>query len=151
MKIYLFKTADSNNTVSKALTDNITLEGTLRNECSILSPAIEIESPISLSNYNYAYVGEFNRYYFITDITVTYNGLWRLSLKCDVLMTYEKSIRTLKANILRNPSEFNLMLEDNQLNKYSDDRVQCYNFPNALTPISDNQFKYYLTLIGGGN
>ena len=151
MKLYLFKTADNNNKLSKKLTDEILLTGTLRTECSVLNPVIEIETPISIANYNYARVEEFNRYYFITDITAVTNTLWKISLKCDVLMSYELQIKSLKANIVRNSDDFNLMLEDSQLNKYADERTQCYNFPKALTPVSDNQFKYYLTLIGGGN
>lgn len=149
MKLYLYTTPDENNKVSKVLNNQIMLEGTLRAECSVLSPSIEIETSVNIANYNYAYIEDFKRYYFIGDITAVSNRLWKISLRCDVLMSYASAIKKLEANILRNPYDYNMMLEDNQLNKYADDRVQCYNFPNALTGV-ENQFKYYLTLIGGG-
>lgn len=152
MKIILYKTADENVKVSKSLNSPIELNGTLRAECSVLNPTIEDITPnVNISNYNYARIEDFNRYYYITDIVAVNNKLWKVSLKCDVLMSYADGIRSLKANILRNSSDYNLMLEDNQLQTYADDRVQTFNFPESLTPKTESQFKYYLTLIGGGN
>ena len=151
MKLYLYQTADTNNKLIKQLTDEILLQGTLRTECSVLNPVIEIETAVNISNYNYARIEDFNRYYFITDITATSDLLWKITLRCDVLMSYASDIKKLEANILRNSNDFNLMLDDVQLNKYADDRVQCVNFPVSLTGINGSgQFKYYLTLIGGG-
>ena len=149
MKITLCKTADENIRIKKTVTDKFDIEGCLLGECSILSPTIEIETELNLSSFNYAIIEAFNRCYFITDITVMYNKMWKISLKCDVLTTYSVDILNLQANILRNPDRCNLMLEDNQLNIYADDRVQCINFPNSLTSTSNNQFKYYLAVIGG--
>lgn len=150
MNIYLYKTADNNNKVVKELTEKIVVTGVLRTECSVLNPIIEIETVLNISNYNYAKVEDFNRYYFITNIDVINDKLWKISLRCDVLMSYASDIHELDVNILRNPSRFNLMVEDNQLQKFADDRIQCYNFPNSLLSGSENQFKYYLTVIGGG-
>lgn len=150
MKIVLYKTADENIRVTKSLTDSMELIGFLRGECSILNPTIEIESDMNISNYNYARIEDFNRYYFITDIVSVNNKFWKVSMRCDVLMSYANSIKKLEANVLRNKSQYNLMLEDNNLTTYSDDRTQCFNFPNTITAGGTNQFKYYLTLIGGG-
>lgn len=151
MNIQLYKTKDSNNKISKSLTDELTFTGFLRQECSILNPTIEIETDLNISDFNYVKIVDFNRYYFITDITVVNNKLWKVSLRCDVLMSYASDILDLNVNVVRNSSSFNLMIDDNQLNTYSDDRIQCYNFPQSLLSGSDNQFKYYLAVIGGGN
>ena len=151
MELFLYKTSDSNNKISKKISDEIKLVGDIRAECSILNPIIEIETTLNISTFNYAKITEFNRYYFITDIVAVNNKFWKISLKCDVLMTYASEILDLNVNVLRNPSQFNLMLEDNQLNTYADTRTQCYNFPQSLTSSSDNQFKYYLTVIGGAS
>lgn len=150
MNVFLYQTADPNNKVSKSLNSELPLSGVLRSECSVLNPTIEIETSSNIATFNYAFVQEFNRYYFITDIVAVGNNLWKVSMKCDVLMTYAYDIKGLTANIKRQKTDFNLMLEDSELPKYADDRVQCFNFPESLTPISGNQFKYYLTLIGGG-
>lgn len=150
MNLLLYQTTHPNNQLKKGFNATINLSGTLRTECSILNPTIEIETTTNISKYNYAQIPDFNRYYFITDIVAVSNNLWKVSLKCDVLMSYANDIRKLKGNILRQKIEFNLMLADNQLNTYADDRTQCFNFPNSLTP-SAGQFNYYLTVVGGGD
>jgi hypothetical protein len=163
MKIILYTTADENIKVNKTLNNSKELYGTLREECSVINPIIEIES-VNISNYNYCYIEDFNRYYFIIDIIAVNNKFWKITLHCDVLMSYADSIKKLEAKILRNTNEYNLMLEDNQLNRYVDDRIQTFNFPNSLTIKQDNTdnpptdsteipfdtYHFYLTLIGGG-
>ena len=151
MNLFLYQTSDPNNKLNKSLNSEIALTGVLRSECSVLNPTIEIETTVNISTYNYAYIQEFSRYYFITDIVAVGNNLWKVSFKCDVLMTYAYDIKGLTAIIKRQKTEFNLMLQDNILPTYADDRVQCFNFPSSLTPLSGNQFKYYLTLVGGGS
>lgn len=65
--------------------------GTLKEETSIISPVVlmELENP---SNYNYAYIPEFRRYYFISDIVSVRKGLWRISMKVDVLESFKNYI-----------------------------------------------------------
>lgn len=57
---------------------------------SIISPVIEI-SETSLPSYNYAYISNFKRYYFITNIVYD-RGIWVLSLTVDVMATYRPGI-----------------------------------------------------------
>lgn len=65
--------------------------GTLREETSVISPVIlmELENP---SGYNYAYIPEFGRYYFISDMVSVRKGLWRISMKVDVLESFKNYI-----------------------------------------------------------
>lgn len=148
MEIILYKTADENIKLRKKLSEAFIIEGTLRSECSILSPTIELDTELNIATFNYAYIKDFNRYYYIVDIVAVGFKLWKISLKCDVLMSYSKAIGKLNVNVARNKAQYNLMLEDNSLSTYANSRTQCYNFPNRLTA-NANQFKYYLTLIGG--
>jgi hypothetical protein len=149
MFISLYKTSDSNNTLYKTLNNQKQLEGVMRAECSVINPKIVIETSDNISTFNYVHIPEFNRYYFIVDITSVSEHLWEISLRCDVLMSYRESIINLDVNVLRNQREFNLMLNDNQLPVYADDRVQVYNFERTLT-VTPGQYHYYLTVIGGG-
>lgn len=65
--------------------------GTLKEETSIISPVVlmELENP---SSYNYAYIPEFGRYYFINDIVSVRKGLWRISMQVDVLESFKNYI-----------------------------------------------------------
>ena len=102
--ISLFKTASENNRVVKTLTDEKQLSGELRNQTSVLNPSIRIESADNISAYNYAYISEFGRYYYITDIVSVRTNCWTVSLRCDVLMSYKDEIQGLNV-ILNNTQE----------------------------------------------
>ena len=105
--ISLFKTASENNRVVKALTDEKQLSGELRNQTSVLNPTIRIESADNISTYNYAYISEFGRYYYITDIVSVRTNCWVISLRCDVLMSYKDEIQSMNV-ILNNTQETGL-------------------------------------------
>ena len=105
--ISLFKTASENNRVVKVLTDEKQLSGELRNQTSVLNPNIRIESADNISTYNYAYISEFGRYYYITDIVSVRTNCWVVSLRCDVLMSYKNEIQSMSV-ILNNTQETGL-------------------------------------------
>ena len=105
--ISLFKTASENNRVVKVLTDEKQLSGELRNQTSVLNPTIRIESSDNISGYNYCYISEFGRDYYITDIGSVRTNCWVVSLRCDVLMSYKDEIQSMNV-ILNNTQETGL-------------------------------------------
>lgn len=97
MQLKFYNWAGAPNVIRKALTarPNMTLDGTLREQCSIEAPSILIQAnPIG---QNYVYIPEFSRYYFITDVVAVRNGAFRIELRVDVLKTYET--RLLACNV----------------------------------------------------
>ena len=92
MILKLYKSNSERNCVTKVLSNELSLEGTLRHETSIKTPVITIAGNESIIGYNYAFIVEFNRYYFITDIKSIRNGIWEVSFLCDVLMSFKTDI-----------------------------------------------------------
>lgn len=92
MEIKLFKTLSPRKKLVKELTDGITLTGTLRGQSSVMSPSLLIQD-IAVIGYNYCYIPDFGRYYYINDINALRANLFELSLGIDVLMTYASEIR----------------------------------------------------------
>lgn len=92
MTITLYYNHSENNVINKDKASARVLTGTLREETSITNPVFIIESDATIVNYNYAYIPDFSRYYFITDITSVRNGLWRITLRCDVLESFADDI-----------------------------------------------------------
>lgn len=94
MKVNLGQCKNNRLTVDKVLIDSTVhgYDGQLVAECSIENPVILFEMD-SLPTSNYAYIPDFNRYYFITDITAVRNGLFRVSMKVDVLKSFAADIR----------------------------------------------------------
>lgn len=110
MFINLYAYDGEPNVMYKQFRDNNTLliSGTLRNECDIMNPVIEIELNTADFVYNYAQIPTFNRYYFITRVVVVRAKVFRLYLSVDVLMSSHTLTQNLKAFVKRsqyaNPS-----------------------------------------------
>lgn len=98
---------------SAYLTAQTIMTGVLREETSIISPVILVESN-TFPNYNYCYITEFNRYYYIEDIISVRNGLWELSLSVDVLMSFKDKLLECSAFIDRNEKYFAPYSIDNE-------------------------------------
>ena len=102
MNLRLCVNNSEKNKINKSLTAGVTLSGTLRNESNVVNPSIviNIDNP---TIYNYAYIEDFKRYYFITDYISLRTGIWQINLKSDVLMSFKDSI--LASNVLINNTE----------------------------------------------
>lgn len=77
--------------IYKELVTGETMEGSLRNESSIISPSILVSNN-HVMRYNFCYIPEWQRYYFVRNITSTRNGLYLVELQCDVLMSFKNDI-----------------------------------------------------------
>ena len=136
MTITLYTNSSEQNKIGKALSSATPVSGTLREETSILSPTVEIAAA-SISS-NYAYIADFGRYYFITDIVSVRNGLWRVSMKCDVLETYKSQIYENNCVLARQENLFNLYLKDD-MSKFTSDTFTLFkNFPQQ--PITGGSY-----------
>lgn len=143
--ISLFKTNSENNRVVKTLTDEKQLSGELRNQTSVLNPSIRIESADNIAGYNYCYISEFGRYYYIVDITSLRTHVWEVSMRCDVLMSYSAQIKSLRPIIEREEVGQSSGLIDTDMPININKKVQKYYFPNGFT----KDIQYVLTTSGG--
>ncbi|MBR4860253.1 MAG: hypothetical protein IKV10_03055 [Alphaproteobacteria bacterium] len=84
----------------------------LKENCSIITPRIEIHTSSDLTAMNYAYIPAFHRYYFIENIDI-YREQYILNLKCDVLATYKSDIGNSSEYILRAAGDWNGDIIDN--------------------------------------
>lgn len=82
------------------LTEVTSLYGVLKEPVSITEPVISIEYEL-LPHFNYVYIPEFNRYYFIDDYVIDVNNIYILKLSIDVLMSYKQGILGTSAFITR--------------------------------------------------
>ena len=133
MTITLYTTTSEKNAVNKQLVEITTLSGNLREETSVLTPVMNISGNSSIANANYAYIAEFNRYYFVASIESIRNGLWRLSFRVDVLYTYRDYIKANSAIIQRNEIEYDLKLNDGLFKTQQNPRIAQFSFPSGFT------------------
>lgn len=88
--IILYRNVDVNNSINKSPEMVRVLGGVLRDGCSISKPIVRID--FDNLDYNYAYIEELNRYYYINDIFIVNKHLKDLYLTCDVLMSFKQQI-----------------------------------------------------------
>ena len=74
-------------------------------DTSLMNPVFKLEIAANPIDKNYAYVADFNRYYFINDIS-TYQGFWYISCTCDVLASFKTAIGSGSHYVLRAASDF---------------------------------------------
>ena len=144
MQIQLYRYSGENNRVVKNsfMSDAWVCEGTIKEDSSIINPIITIEknTPPQNNKYNYAYIPEFKRYYYITDITATYNKMWRISMKVDVLYSFAQDILNTRC-IIDKTSDFNkanMYLNDGSFVMDSHKFNQVIQFPSGLSDQGSN-------------
>lgn len=137
--------ASEDNKLTKDLTDVITLTGTLKSETSVLTPVIVFDAPLTtVAGANYMTIPAFGRSYFITDIRSITAVLTEVSLRVDVLGTYQNGIRACTGIVARQENRWNLYLDDGSFRVYSNPYVLTRAFPSNF----GNSFYFILAVAG---
>ena len=145
MEITLCVNTSEKSKIGKNLTSMNVFSGTLREETSIISPVVlmELENP---SSYNYAYIPEFGRYYFINDIVSVRKGLWRISMQVDVLESFKNYILDLGVILSdsENTGAENYLSSDVWKTKVKE-KTDIINFPSGLSETG-----HFILITAGG-
>lgn len=118
----------------------------LKAPCSQLQPVLELqlEDETVAPVWNYAYIKEFHRYYFVTDWT--YAGTeWIASLSVDALATYKTDIGSTNAYITRSAYSFDGAITDSLYPMKSSFTVQ----QASVQLYPSNQVGYYCVGVVG--
>lgn len=94
--------AKRHNSTKTPATQGTTYQCTLKEPCSILNPVIGLDLGPTMNpkNFNYASIGTFTRYYYVTNWE--YSGrLWWATLSNDVLASYKTYIQNSTCYVLR--------------------------------------------------
>lgn len=116
MKITLYQNVSERNQMDKTLTKVKDIDGKFKQSTNIMSPVLVL-SYASLPDFNYIYIEELARYYFVDSITSINEGLWQINCSEDVLETYSTAILNLTAYVTRNENEYNDYIVDKYLLK----------------------------------
>lgn len=150
MQINLFTCNAERNRINKSdhISNRFVLEGSFRKASSALNIEVDVEKTNPLTyKYNYMYIEEFRRYYFIDEIISVRNGLWTIMATVDVLMSFKKDI--LESSVIIDKSEdetiSNLYLDDGSFVMDSRKYNEIKEFPNGL-----NENGSYILICAGG-
>lgn len=129
MNITFYKNTSEVASFPKNLSAGYSVTGTLRSECDVLNPIIEFSgfSPALEHNgvsYNYAYIDEFKRYYFITGSNSVRDDVVEISFHVDVLQTYWEKILEHEAFVNRSTNVYNPWIIDDKIPMYQNFEVK---------------------------
>lgn len=150
MQIDLFTCTAERNRVNKSgyISNRFTMAGSLKKSTSVTNVTVEIEktNPV-IYKYNYMYIAEFNRYYYIDDIVNISRNRWEIHASVDVLFSFMNDILQTTAIIDKSEIETsaNLYLDDGSYVMDSRKYNEIKEFPSGL-----NENGAYILICAGG-
>jgi len=145
--ITLYITNSGDDYFDKVLTGGVTVNCDFKDPVDKENPVIFITGGASYVGYNYAYIPEFGRYYWMKPVTgnantITFQG------ESDPLMSFKDQIRACPAVVARNPWHFDLYLPDNKLPIETRTASAIIKFNSSAFDGTNNC--YVLTTLGSG-
>ncbi len=129
----------------------------LKTASSVIDPVIELDTGTTARpDFNYAYIPDYGRYYWISDWTWISNRLWEASMTVDILATYKNEIGNTPLYVLRSSGAWNGNIIDN-LYPYKTDSIfykvthqSPFFFNPADTAVNVNAGTYVVGIAGPG-
>lgn len=133
--IILQKNTSDPRKINKTLEEISMVTGTLKSECSIFDPIIEIvDSNADCLKANYLTIEAFGRSYFIENITATKAlNVFRIEAHVDVLQSFAESILASECVIERSTSSNSQFLDDTLVPLDSRTEVEIKSFTSPFT------------------
>ena len=107
------------------------------------------------TGYNYAFIPEWQKYYFLHDATVLDGTRCMIPATCDVLTTNAEEIKDLNVRVKRYESNRNPDVQDNGVTKTARTHTDNYIFTNGYTFFMNDIgaltdiYHYALSVVGG--
>lgn len=114
MKLVFYNYRGYTNKLNKALADGVTIEGNFNMNYDTSDCTIKI-AHIDNFNYNYCFVEDTGRYYFVEVKDINRNGILFLHLHIDVLQTYAEKIRNSKIRLSDSKTNTERMFESDDI------------------------------------
>ena len=131
MVIKLYNNASDPKMVNKTLSNEKIINGVPRDPVDVVNPVIEVENALEIAGYNYAYIEDYARYYFVSVSNDSYN-LNTIKLHCDVLRTAAPWLRARVATLTRNEKTYNRYLNDPDFSAYAYTNIVTKAFPYKI-------------------
>lgn len=139
MNITFYNNSSEEKKVDKVLTNATTISGDPVTPIDMINPTVRI-AYASFPHFNYAYIADFARYYYVTKKTCSVEGMWDVSLTEDTLMSWKAEIRANTAFVLRNQYTYNSKLVNNTIAKNTNRLITT---ETSATPIIYQVGGYY--------
>lgn len=144
MKATFYSTKSDNRKLRKDLSLVKEVNYINKSNDSVLNPIIVVDTFDGFEKVNYAFIEQYKRYYFVTDIQPIVGGRLQITLKVDVLQSYADAIANTQAIIERSSSYGNSYIVDSDIVLSNKPNYQTIAFPKSL----DTTLHYVLIVSG---
>lgn len=135
MTIKTYRFLGDSRKVDKTLQDVSTYSNaTIVGDMSIQNPTIllQLDSFTDVINFNYIYIPELRRYYYVVDSTIREDGYVQLQCRVDVLKSFKNDILGSTQYIDRQQNKCTYQLPDGMYNIKSNRNLTIKNFGNVI-------------------
>lgn len=148
--ITVMKLTSERNVIGKKWSGASQIEGQLIYDQSITSPSILVNG--NSIDFNYAYIGLFNRFYFVSDVIVRNKDLIEVKLKSDPLQSFKEEILNCYASVDRQKHNGNKFIDDPYMWTQVNNNVKILPFIDDGIPFDfgHSEDSYILTIAGKG-
>lgn len=130
MYIDTYINSSDNNKINKNITAVASsVSVTCYDDTNMINPRLIVSA--AEDNFNYCYISDFNRYYFVTDKTISQGRVY-LQLKVDPLLSFASEIEDLGVILARSTDHYDLFLPDSDYPVRSDKLIQVEQFSNGF-------------------
>lgn len=144
--VNFYSFAKDNNSTKRPSGDGVVFSCCIVEPSSIINPTIKIAA--ATFDYNYCYISDFSRYYFINDLVYN-NGFWYASCNVDVLASYKNEIGNESLFIIRSSAAANGYIRDNFYPLTGEESADRYTIRAAQT--NTFQSGVYVVNVMGNN
>ena len=136
IELDLYHNSSDNRKINKSLSNKKVINISLKETTNLLNPSLLLESDTDLTQYNYGYLKELGRYYYINAKRLDNNKHYILDMNQDHLMTYKSSILRLVCIIDKQEEIFNDLIDDGSYVSQVNDYTNRYMFGNGTSGFS---------------
>lgn len=139
--------SDAPNVISKSATLGTAVSCELKDAVSVESPYFIVKASSVSNTDNYAYCGDFGRYYYIISIDELPGSRKGVQCVCDVLKSFETSILALPVMVERNENTDQSYLSDSDVATYNRMITTYKAFQgNMLSKASDGEDRFIILM-----
>lgn len=125
----------------------------VKDSCSVMNPRFILSaSVVDLIEYNYCYVSDWGRYYYIDNMVTMPGGRTEIVCREDVLTSNVDAIKAMKINLARSTSQINTRITDGSRPAQANRQCETIAFNDChLGANYASDIVYVLTVQGGAH
>lgn len=155
MNITLYNNLSDHRCLNKELETIETISGaTPYGECSVQAPVMRLRPFENWAIVNYAYIGDYQRYYYVTEIKILSGNVLELHCQSDPLMSFRNAIKNCQGVLVANENLTTPYIRDLNYPVSLKKTITTYLFDADPFNIENTGYQtghnYVLTTAGGG-